>query len=54
MTLKGDIQMKDFIVFLALTMLGIFIATLIWSDDEGSLKDATKNLMENQITALGD
>lgn len=46
--------MKDFIVMLGLLMLGIFIATLVWSDNEGSLKDATKDLMESQVNALGD
>lgn len=46
--------MKDFMVFLAFIMLGIFIAALIWSDDEGSLKSVTKHFMENQVSALGN
>ena len=46
--------MKDFIVVIALLVLGVFIFTLIMGDDEGSLKDATKDLMQAQVQALGD
>lgn len=45
--------MKDFIVVVALVMLGIFVAGLIISDDAGSLKTASKGLMEAQVQALG-
>ena len=45
--------MKDFMVFLAFIVLGVFIASLIWSDNDGSLKTITKGLMEQQVNALG-
>lgn len=46
--------MKDFIVVIAMIILGVFIATLIISDDEGSLKSASERFMKGQVTALGD
>ena len=45
--------MKEFIVVIALVVLGVFIAGLILSDDSNSLKSATKDLMEAQVQALG-
>ena len=44
--------MKDFIVVIAFLILGAFIFGLILSDDSGSLKTATKGLMEAQVQAL--
>lgn len=46
--------MKDFIVVMAMIILGVFIAMLILSDDDDSLKTASKDLMKSQVDALGD
>lgn len=46
--------MKDFIVLLAMIILGVFIAMLIISDDEGSLKSASEKFMKGQVQALSD
>lgn len=46
--------MKDFIVVMAMIILGVFIATLIISDDDGSLKSASERFMKGQVGALGD
>ena len=53
-TRKGENHLKDFIVVIAMIILGVFIATLIISDDEGSLKSASEKFMKGQVTALGD
>lgn len=45
--------MKDFIVVIALLILGIFIFGIIMGGD-GSLRSASKILMESQIQAIGD
>ena len=45
--------MKEFIVVMALVVLGVFIFYLILGDDSGSLKSASKGLMEAQVQALG-
>lgn len=45
--------MKDFIVVIALIILGVTIAGFILSDDEGSLKSASGNFMEKQKQMLG-
>ena len=49
--------MKDFIVMIAMIVLGVFIAALILGtggDDSNSLKGASKGLMQNQINQLTD
>lgn len=46
--------MKDFIVALAFLMLAVVVFALILGDDSGSLKSASKGLMEAQVKAIGD
>ena len=49
--------MKDFIVLISFIILGLFIAALILGtgdNDSGSLKAASRGLMQSQIDKLGD
>lgn len=50
---QGENKMKDFIVVIALIILGCFIAVLIIGNGS-SLKTASKGLMQKQIEILGD
>ena len=46
--------MKDFIVVIALLILGAFIFMIILGGDDSSLKSASKRLMEAQVEGLSD
>ena len=51
---RRKIKMKNFIVVIALLILGVFIFGLIMGDEDTSLKSASRDLMQSQVAALGD